>query len=238
MIEINTCNFKTHHDICATFVFVSDLHEADHSPVLELIQSCGADGILVGGDYIHNDKAFEKGFEFLRQASKLLPTFCVLGNHEMRLEDSIRKDTLNTGAVLLDDASVSFKNINICGLTTGFRPYYSKNVRASTPPPNLEKLAEFSVLPGFKLLLSHHPEYYPRYIRDTDVDLTLSGHAHGGQWRFFGRGFFAPGQGIFPKYTSGLYENRLLVSRGIGNPHLIPRINNSPEIIILKISKS
>ena len=95
----------------------------------------------------------------------------------------------------------------------------------------------FSNKEGFKLLLCHHPEYYSKYIKDIDVDLTLSGHAHGGQWRILGQGIFAPGQGIFPKYTSGLIDGRLIVSRGLGNTHRIPRINNKPEIINLIITK-
>ena len=86
------------------------------------------------------------------------------------------------------------------------------------------------------MLLCHHPEYYPKYIKDLPVDLTLSGHAHGGQWRLFGRGAYAPGQGIFPKYTAGVYENRLLVSRGLGNLYIVPKINNPPEILKIKIS--
>jgi predicted MPP superfamily phosphohydrolase len=104
-----------------------------------------------------------------------------------------------------------------------------------TPAPNLEWLEKFSHLRGPKILLSHHPEYYPKYIKDLGIDLTLSGHAHGGQWRFFNRGVFAPGQGIFPKYTSGLYDGKLIVSRGLGNQTPYPRINNEEEIIVIDI---
>ena len=94
--------------------------------------------------------------------------------------------------------------------------------------------SEFSEEDGITILLCHHPEYYDRYIRAFSVDLTLAGHAHGGQWRLFGQGLFAPGQGLFPRYTSGLYEDRLLVSRGMANvPKWIPRINNRPELILL-----
>jgi len=86
-----------------------------------------------------------------------------------------------------------------------------------------------------KILLSHHPEYYAQYIKATKIDLTVSGHAHGGQWRFFGQGIFAPGQGFFPKYTAGVHDDRLIISRGLGNPHPIPRFNNPPELVIVEI---
>ena len=63
--------------------------------------------------------------------------------------------------------------------------------------------------------------------------------AHGGQWRFFGRGVFAPGQGLFPKYTSGIYKGehgKLLVGRGLGDSHKFPpRIFNRTEVIIVTL---
>ena len=132
----------------------------------------------------------------------------------------------------MDNDFVSFKGISIGGLTSG--RFYPENQNQ----PNVDFLTEFSQLKGFKLLLCHHPEYYPKYIKDLPIDLIFSGHAHGGQWRFFGMGIYAPGQGIFPKYTSGVYEKRLVVSRGLGNLYIVPKINNPPEILKIKISNS
>ena len=68
----------------------------------------------------------------------------------------------------------------------------------------------------------------------------MAGHAHGGQWRFFGRGIYAPGQGLFPKYTSGLYREGgeiLAVSRGMTNSvRWIPRFFDPCEILVLALS--
>ena len=69
-----------------------------------------------------------------------------------------------------------------------------------------------------------------------DIDLTVSGHAHGGQWRFLGRGVYAPDQGLFPKYTSGLHENRLVISRGVANSvPLVPRFFNPCEVVTVTV---
>ena len=77
-----------------------------------------------------------------------------------------------------------------------------------------------------------------QYVR-ADVDLVLSGHAHGGQFRLpFVGGLVAPNQGLFPKYDAGLYteENtNMIVSRGIGNSILPFRFNNRPEVILIEL---
>ena len=48
-----------------------------------------------------------------------------------------------------------------------------------------QKLSEFTVDDtGFTILLSHRPELFDSYV-DHDMDLALSGYAHGGQFRRF-----------------------------------------------------
>ncbi len=231
-LSINEYIFSAKEKMNVSFAFVSDLHNYPNGPILDAISSMDVDAILVGGDFIHNNFICERGFEFLSLASKILPTFCSLGNHEIGYLGDLRKRISKTGTILLDNDFVSFKGISIGGLTSG--RFYPENQNQ----PNVDFLTDFSQLKEFKLLLCHHPEYYPKYIKDLPIDLTLSGHAHGGQWRFFGMGIYAPGQGIFPKYTSGVYEKRLVVSRGLGNLYLVPKINNPPEILKIKISNS
>ena len=69
------------------------------------------------------------------------------------------------------------------------------------------------------------------------IDLTLSGHAHGGQIRLLGQGLFAPGQGVLPRYTSGVYEGRLIVSRGLANTTFVPRLFNPTEMVYIHLQK-
>ena len=218
-----------------SFVFVSDLHECDNAPVLAALNGLPADALLVGGDFLHTGVGYERGVSFLTEAAKKMPVFVSVGNHERKSGLDIASLVGKTGAVLLDDGFLSFGGITLGGLSSGFPTGDKQGHFKKTPPPDTAFAARFAAVPGYKLLLCHHPEYYPAYLRDLPVDLILSGHAHGGQWRFFGRGLFAPGQGIFPKYTAGTYERRLIVSRGLGNPHPIPRIFNPPEIVSIRI---
>ena len=216
-------------------LYASDLHHCDNAPLISAIRAAGAQALLVGGDFIHGAKVYSRGLDFLHQCATMLPTFCVLGNHEMRYEGNVREAVVQTGATLLDHTFVALGGVLIGGLTTGYAPGEMQRRRGLPPPPNEEFLARFSSEPGYKLLLSHHPEYWERYIRPLPIALTISGHAHGGQWRFFGRGVYAPGQGLFPRYTAGLYEGRLLVGRGIGNPYPVPRLFNPPELLRLHL---
>ena len=107
--------------------------------------------------------------------------------------------------------------------------------------PSVSWLEQFSQLSGYKVLLSHHPEYFdlidsvsssPEAPAAPSVDLLLCGHTHGGQWRLFSHGLFAPGQGFFPKYSKGVY-GRMVISAGLTNTTWIPRINNPTEIVYI-----
>ncbi len=219
------------------FVFISDLHGCDNEPILNAINELTPEAVLVGGDFIHNINNYQNGLDFLAAVTSRYPAFCCLGNHEFRFDEDMLPKIKETGVKVLDDEAVTYNELNIGGLTSAVKRGANKDKKANKRIPNIVFLKEFSSKNGFKLLLCHHPEYYSKYIKNFNVDLTLSGHAHGGQWRIFGRGIYAPGQGIFPKHTSGFIDDRLIVGRGLGNPHIIPRINNKPEIINLLITK-
>ncbi len=220
------------------FVFISDLHGCANAPILKIIDDISPEAILVGGDFIHDINNYQSGLDFLRNESKKRPVYCSLGNHEFCFDEDMMPQIKRTGATVLNNIWVEYDEIKIGGLSSAVKKGARKDRKANARVPDIDFIRKFSSENGFKLLLCHHPEYFPKYIKEFDVDLTMSGHAHGGQWRIFNRGIFAPGQGIFPKYTAGLIEGRLIVSRGLGNPHLIPRINNKPEIINLVITKN
>ena len=233
---------------------ISDLHGTDPQETIKLLRIASPDVILAPGDIFERvdessermNAMNEKGFLLLSAAAEIAPTFYSIGNHEIGgthswampfrrkrpqkavwSENNLRR-LKATGAVMLDDSYLLFDGLAIGGLSTGILNDDGK--------PDLLWLDELcrAGCPG--ILLCHHPEYYERYLRSMDIDLIVSGHAHGGQWRVFGRGVFAPGQGFFPKYTRGVYDNRLVVGTGIKKGGLVPRIFNSPELVIVNVN--
>jgi predicted MPP superfamily phosphohydrolase len=105
---------------------------------------------------------------------------------------------------------------------------------------------ELDGLGGYKILIAHRPENIDKYRRYS-FDLVVSGHAHGGQWRIprlLPNGLYAPNQGLFPRYTGGLYtfpragggDLILVVSRGLSvRRPFFPRIYNRPELSVIRL---
>ncbi len=216
------------------FAVVADLHSRPTAALWERLAAEKPDFLVLPGDTVHNWRLAEEGLAFLQEAAAHYPTFCSIGNHEAVQPYDLRVAMRHTGAVLLDNEAMDYRGLCIGGLSSGF--YVGAPRHGKTPPPDAAFLAEFAARSGEKLLLCHHPEYYPRYIRPLPIRLTVAGHAHGGQWRIGGRGVFAPGQGLFPALTDGLCEDRLVISRGLSNPCGIPRLGNPTQLIIITLT--
>jgi predicted MPP superfamily phosphohydrolase len=93
---------------------------------------------------------------------------------------------------------------------------------------------------GFKILLSHRPEFFKRSVKNG-IDLQLSGHTHGGQIGLsaFGLNVF-PTQ-LFQDYVKGLYQeekSKLYVNPGVGMVFAPIRIGVRPEITIITLRSS
>ena len=208
----------------------SDLHSDTFDDVLE--EFSRYDAVLIPGDLVDRHRRNnENAYRFLKTVPEIVPVFYSVGNHErkFRLRETYMQKVAESKAVLLDNESMDFHGVRIGGLSS-----------AKDKVPDLQFLTRFEKESGYRLLLCHHPEMYRDYVRGRDIDLTLCGHAHGGQIQFFGRGLYAPGQGLFPKLTHGLHDGgKMLISRGMTNgaKPRVPRINNPCELIILNLEK-
>ena len=224
-----------------SLALIADLHSCPHEKLIERLREASPDKILLAGDIMEDRELVDEQsstYAFLRACAAIAPTYYSFGNHETvgthrnsslcndEQLANIRTRIAQTGVTLLHNESILADGIRICGLSSGLSKKENR--------PDEKALSEFANAKEFRILLCHHPEYYEPYIRQTSIELTVCGHAHGGQWRIFGRGVFAPGQGIFPKYTSGVIDNRLVISRGAGDHTCIPRIANPRELVIIR----
>lgn len=241
---------------------VSDIHERKSDDILELLKNSKPDLILIAGDTFEryseekSDTKSKKSFpirmikgaayysnyllmrifgknnapdtaeayRFLAEAAKLATVFMSLGNHDEKLSESDLAVLRDNGIFLLDNAYV-------CAVIRGERIY----IGGLSNEPDENRLEEFSKKQGFKLLLCHVPEYYDEMIAKKDIDLTLAGHNHGGQFKLFGKGVLSSRSGFFPKYDSGVFYNRLVVSAGCSNTIALPRWGNPRELVIIHL---
>ncbi|MBR6165472.1 MAG: metallophosphoesterase [Clostridia bacterium] len=206
----------------------SDLHSSEYRDVLDEFARC--DAILVPGDLVDRHRRDNRlALRFLQEVPEIAPVFFSIGNHEnkYRYREMFLEAVGKSRVTLLRDESCLFRGIRIGGLSS-----------RRQGPPDTNFLDRFEKESGFRLLMCHHPEVYREYVRGRAIDFTVCGHAHGGQIQLFGRGLYAPGQGLFPRLTYGIHdEGRMMVSRGMTNgaKPRIPRINNPCELIILTL---
>lgn len=232
---------------------ISDFHntrsKAVRDKIISALLESKPDIIVVTGDFIDYYRTdTEISLEFLRRVIPVAPVYYVPGNHEARIEKypQFCASAERLGAKMLDDRLVSIvrgdSKIDIVGVRD---PYFYKECEP-VPERRTEILTEklkslLQTGESYTVLLSHRPELADIYA-DAEADLALCGHAHGGQFRvpYIG-GVFSPSQGLFPNYTCGLFETdgkKMIVSRGIGNSSFPFRINNSPELVLIRLENA
>lgn len=228
---------------------ISDFHNAEfgekNSKIIDILKNQNPDIIAVTGDLVDsNHTNIDIAVSFMKQAVKIAPCFYVTGNHEAWTEqyDELESKLIECGVNVLHDTYFYLeKNSTKIKLVGIDDPSFTKGYELTEESIIETKLKEFELEDSYTILLSHRPEYFKTYV-NSNIDLVLTGHAHGGQFRLpFIGGLVAPNQGLFPKYDSGLFtENNtnMVVSRGIGNSIIPVRINNRPEVIIIKLQST
>lgn len=230
-------------------VQISDLHDAEfgenNEELINMIAQQEPDIIVATGDMFDASRIdLNKTFNVFKELCDNTTSTIVYipGNHELgRLEfyEALKDKLKQTRVITLNNEikTIHIKNeeINIVSFDTSLKY-------------NVDKLNEFidasdTNFNNFNLVLSHQPENFNSIIDlgvDFNMDLILSGHAHGGQLRFANKAAYAPNQGFFPQYTDGLYtlhnDVKLIVNRGLGNSQFPIRINNYPEVLVININ--
>lgn len=226
---------------------VSDLHNAemgkDNEKLLDMLRGAKPDMIAITGDLIdsrHTDVGV--AVKFIEEAVKIAPCYYVTGNHESRVDaySELKENMEAAGVVVLEDARIQLTQGNDTIMLLGVNdPSFDRKevIRLEEDIINEKMIELHANKKGYTILLTHRPELFDIYVK-YDVELVLSGHMHGGQFRLPLIGGLASGDGLFPEYDAGLYaeENtNMLVSRGIGNSIFPFRFNNPPEVLLIEL---
>ena len=224
---------------------ISDLHNAsfgqDNQTLLELLRQTNPDIIAITGDLIDSRRTdVEVAARFVEQAVQIAPVYYVTGNHESRIPQAyaqLKERMQAAGVQILSDRALYWERegerVQLIGLDD---PSFATSPGSTTE----QKLSTLQDKSCYQILLSHRPELFDSYA-SAGIDLSLTGHAHGGQFRIpLVGGVFAPSQGFFPKYDAGLYwqgGRAMVVSRGIGQSVIPVRLNNCPEIVLVELHR-
>ena len=229
---------------------VSDLHNTEfgegNTKLIEILSELKPDIIVITGDLIdarHTD--IKIALDFVKGAVSIAPVYYVTGNHEANCSQygQLKTGLEMAGVTILEDEALQLEcdgeMLTIIGISD---PDFTIKGDIFNEVPGMVKAKLNSLIDdnnNYMILLSHRPELFETYVC-CGVDLVLSGHAHGGQFRLpFIGGIVAPNQGLFPKYDSGLYTDgitNMVVSRGLGNSIIPFRFNNCPEVILVELN--
>lgn len=240
-------------------VQISDLHNVkfgkNNQKLVDRIRECEPDMIVLTGDLVDsNHTNVDRAVQFVDEIVKICPVYYVTGNHEYWLEkseyDELMDGLVSAGVVILDnqvveisrgDAKFRLVGLDDRSLADGtLEALLSDESIRNNQAEQKEETAdnEDSGEKELTVVLAHEPQYLARYA-GTGVDLVLSGHAHGGQFRLpFVGGIVAPDQGFLPEYTAGEYYmngTEMIVSRGLGNSVIPVRLFNYPEILCVDL---
>ena len=234
-------------------VQLTDLHGRSfgekQKTLLDYVSHLHPDIVVLTGDLIAEkyDGQERKAVQDLLQGlAQRYPVYAILGNHESRSrkKNAVIADCEKAGIVLLRNKGAYLWRRGVCIGLAGM-----ETVNPSPADTALStKIEEHAALqeslsryqhekkPAFQILLAHKPELLQTYA-EYGVDLILAGHAHGGLMKIpfsGGKCVLAPGQGFFPRYTHGIYQEKntlMVLGRGLGGP----RIGIRPEVVCIDL---
>lgn len=241
-------------------VQVSDLHNKCFGQssvfLLQKIQAEQPDLIVVTGDLVDRNRTdLGVALDFVERAAAIAPLFYVTGNHEDALSESQLRELLDgitqAGGTVLDSEYVTVSRSR--GVVEyGDDTHHTVLQGAPNDTFRLIGLANQNLFRSklhyltpasddLHILLAHQPQAIDHYAAE-DIDIVFAGHAHGGQFRLPLIGaVYAPGQGLLPQYTEGMYQygqTSMVVSRGLGNSVFPIRINNRPELVVVELIRN
>jgi uncharacterized protein len=232
-----------------TITLISDIHagiymnEREMREYADIMNNLGSDIICIPGDFVNYNpddaRSIASAFKDLKAKHGIYGT---LGNHDYFVNaEEVANIISNESPVKM--MRNKFETLNINGkilIVMGVDDTRDSGARTNEKvigyldnTINDAKKAhqDYDVIP--KVLLCHKPYGFDD-IAARNIELTLSGHTHGGQVVPIKMGDFNLSfAGMLSKYIEGLYtrdKSSMYISRGIGTVALPIRINCPPEI--------
>jgi len=225
-----------------TIVHLSDLHftgklsKEFFDVIVRRTNELEADLVAITGDILDEGKCLPWIGDVLGRLRGKSGTFCILGNHDLRLRDTpkVVREIENAGLTYLG------------GRWTELQVRGQSVILAGNELPWIRPAADMTACPAgqnqqrsLRVLLSHSPDQIG-WARAFDFDLMLTGHMHGGQIRLPVVGPIIGPSHFGVKYSGGAYYAKptlLHVSRGVSADQTL-RINCRPEMTKLVLRPS
>lgn len=216
-------------------VIFSDLHIGKFKNgvsierVVEKVNKLNPGIVLIPGDFVF--EAEDNDFEELDYLSEINgQVFAVLGNHDLGFpgEDKSKKlkAVLEKNNIKLIDNTI--ERIGESVVIIGLSDFYQGKTDYA--------LLENQKTEDFVLVLTHNPDSTFSFPENSNVDLVISGHTHGGQIRIpllYKK--IIPTEYNFNRGVYKINNVNVLVTSGIGMSTFPFRFLIPPEIVILEV---
>jgi predicted MPP superfamily phosphohydrolase len=232
-------------------VQLSDLHISAFMTADQIRRFAGVandlkpDLVALTGDFLTWDESAQRAVvEALSILKAPFGVFGCLGNHEWltKTEDSITRLFAVQGTRILrnERASIATGGSTISVLGVDYQSLRGRTEAPGHPVaqylPGVERLLAPDTM---NILLSHNPNTFDR-AAELGIDLSLSGHTHGGQVTLdFVDAHLSPAH-VLTEYARGLFRRgdaQLYVNCGIGTIGFPIRLGASPEITVIELTR-
>lgn len=217
-------------------IHLSDTH---HSPftslehiarTVKIANRLKPDMFILTGDYVSHEASYiEPVAKVLGELESEFGTFACLGNHDHWTDPGLVTSSLRKyGVTVLVNEGFRFEARGGSFWLAGVDDHMVGKT-------DLPSALRGSFPDEMKLLLAHNPVIFRKSVR-AGIDLTLSGHTHGGQVKIRDKD-----KGIIRrrKLTAGLHgrqESQIYITRGIGTVVLPVRYQCPPEISFITLN--
>ncbi|HJV36969.1 metallophosphoesterase [Geomonas sp.] len=223
-----------------TILHLSDLHDKEfgkeNERLIGMIAQERFDMVALTGDLVVGGApSLLPALQIIAgiKRSSNVPLYSVPGNHDwmLRRGDEFNRQLTEAGVTVLSNRSTVLE-------AGGQRLFVVGVDDPVTRRDRLDEALKETDQGAVRLLLCHSPQLLPQASRHG-IDLMLSGHTHGGQFRLPILGAcYVPALGIFPRWDYGRFNSgrtTLIVSGGLGESCVPIRINIRPEFSVITL---